>query len=140
MRPTLLTTAFLFAVAPAIAGEIRVNVSGVRSAEGQVGCALYADPRSFLTDPGIVGTRWQPANPAGVQCRFDNLAPGLYAVAVTHDLNGNRRTDTNLIGIPTEDWGVSNNPRPTLRAPRCDEAAIQVPASPAVTIEIRLAR
>ena len=140
MRAAILTAALIALASPALAGELRVNVTGIRSATGQVGCALYADPRSFLSDAGIAAVRWQPADPAGVQCRFDNLPPGIYAVAVTHDVNGNRRTDTNLLGMPTEDWGMSNNPRPTLRAPRFDEAAIQVPNGPAVTIEVRLAR
>lgn len=48
---------------------------------------------------------------------------GTYAIALTHDLNGNRRTDTDFLGRPTEDWGVSRGARPLLRAPRFDEAA-----------------
>lgn len=62
----------------------------------------------------------------GVTCRFADVAPGRYAVSVVHDLNGNRRIDTTLIGLPTEAWGVSKGVRPTLRAPRFDEAAFVV--------------
>lgn len=91
-------------------------------------------------EPARATQLWLPASPDGVQCRFENLPPGRYAVAVSHDINGNRRTDTNLFGIPTEDWGVSNNVRPTLRAPRFDEAAVQVPEGNPTTIEVRLGR
>ncbi|MGK7867613.1 DUF2141 domain-containing protein [Falsiroseomonas sp. E2-1-a20] len=122
------------------AAELRVAVTGATSTTGQVGCALYAGEAGFPTDAASAIQLWQPANPAGVTCRFENLRPGSYAVAASHDVNGNRRTDTNFFGIPTEDWGVSNNVRPTLRAPRFNEAAVQVPDGAPVAIEIRLGR
>lgn len=140
MRPPILVALGLLAAAPAAAAELLVNVTGIRSAEGQVGCALHAPGSGFPMDPATAVQLWLPADPAGVRCRFANIAPGTYAVAVSHDLNSNRRTDTNLLGMPTEDWGVSNNVRPTLRAPRFEEAAVQVPDGPARAIEVRLGR
>ncbi len=80
------------------------------------------------------------ADPKEVECRFEGLAPGSYAVAVLHDLNGTGRNDTNFLGIPTEDWGVSNNVRPTLRAPRVEEAAVEVKDGPAVVIGVVVGR
>jgi uncharacterized protein (DUF2141 family) len=37
---------------------------------------------------------------------------------VAHDLNGNHKTGTNWVGLPLEPWGVTNNVRPILRAPK----------------------
>ena len=65
---------------------------------------------------------------------------GTYAVAASHDANGNGRTDTNWVGIPTEAWGVSNNVRPRLRAPRFEEAAFELPETKSLRLQIRLAR
>ena len=79
----------------------------------------------FLVHVGGVQTPLGQAD--GVMYRFSGLAPGRYAVAVGHDLNGNRRVDTNLLGMPTEQWGVSNNARPALRVPRFEETACTVP-------------
>lgn len=124
---------------PAAAAELRVQVSGIRSAEGQIGCALFAEARGFPGE-GATVRRVVPADPKGVECRFEGLAPGSYAVAVLHDLNGNGRNDTNFLGLPTEDWGVSNNVRPTLRAPRFDEAAVEVKDGPAVVIGVTVGR
>ena len=101
---------------------------------------LYDSERGFPDDATGIATHWQRADPAGVTCRFTGLPAGRYAIAVTHDLNGDRRTNTNLFGIPTEDWGVSNNIRPTLRAPRFGEAAVQVSAGPPLVIRVELAR
>lgn len=139
-RPLLLACLFL-ASAPALAADLVVNVTNIRSAGGTIGCALHsADRGGFPGDAAGAVLRSRPANPAGVTCRFDGIAPGTYAVAVTHDENGNGRLDSNFFGIPTEDWGVSNNIRPGRRAPRFDEAALQVADGPARIIEVRLGR
>lgn len=117
----------VLAAGPAGAADLTVEVTGIRSDRGEIGCALYAGERGFPTDAKAAQQDWHPARQPTVTCRFGNLAPGVYAVAVSHDLNGNRRTDSNLIGIPTEDWGVSNNVRPSMRAPRFSEAAFRIP-------------
>lgn len=108
--------------------DLVVRVGGVQSPLGQVGCSLFADATGFPMDSARAQQQWLPAQADGVTCRFGSLAPGRYALSVGHDLNGNRRVDTNLFGMPTEQWGVSNNARPALRAPRFDEAVFAVPA------------
>lgn len=108
------------------AADLVVEVTGVRIDRGEIGCALYGSEAGFPMDPRAARMDWQPARQTGTICRFTGLAPGSYALAVSHDLNGNRKADTNLIGMPTEDWGVSNNVRPAMRAPRFGEAKFQV--------------
>lgn len=70
-------------------------------------------------------------------CVFERLTHGTYAVAVAHDLNGNRKTDRNFLGMPKEAWGVSNNARPSLRAPRFQEAVVQLSENLTIAIEVR---
>ena len=82
--------------------------------------------------------QWLPANPAGVTCRFADVSEGSYAASVSHDLNGNKKVDTNFLGIPTEAWGVSNNARPLMRAPRFDEAVFQIKDGKDLNLEIRV--
>ncbi len=127
-------------VLPAAAGELVVNVTGIRSASGEVGCALHANAARFLSGDGDVPVRWQKADPQGVTCRFPGLPAGPYAVAVLHDLNGNRKTDTNVFGLPTEDWGVTNNVRPAMRAPTFEEARITLSGEGRLTVGVRLGR
>ena len=122
------------------AADIVINVSGISEARGSIGCALFPDGRGFPMDNSGATALWLPTDPKGVSCRYANLPDGTYAVSVSHDLNGNRRTDTNFLGIPTEAWGVSNNARPTMRAPRFDEAAFKVVGGQSVTIDVRLAK
>ena len=46
-----------------------------------------------------------------------------------HDDNANGDMDKNLAGIPTEGYGVTNNPKPAFRAATFNEAAFDLPAS-----------
>lgn len=132
----------MMAVAPAHAAgtEVLVRVSGIAASTGEIGCALFAPGPAFPMDTSGARRVFARADAAGVACRFDDVAPGQWAVSVSHDLNGNRQVDTNLVGMPTEAWGVSNNVRPTLRAPRFDEAAFKVTGDAPVQLEVKVAR
>lgn len=123
------------------AAGVVVRITGLSEPLGQVGCSLFAGPAGFPMDSGNARVVWLPAEAAGVVCRYADVPEGRYAIAIAHDLNGNRRVDTNLIGLPTEPWGVSNNVRPNLRAPRFDEAVFTIGADAKdVVIDIKVAR
>jgi uncharacterized protein (DUF2141 family) len=123
------------------AADVVVRVSGLTEPLGQVGCSLFAGATGFPMDPGAARNQWLPAEARGVTCRFNDVPEGTYAVSIGHDLNGNKRVDTNFLGLPTEQWGVSNNARPTLRAPRFDEASFKVAADAKdLLIDIKVAK
>lgn len=130
------TAAVLLATA-AGAADVTVTVSGLASREGRLLCALHPDGTHFPGAGPGVATDAVPADPAGTTCRFQGVEPGTYAVAVFHDANGNGELDTNFVGIPSEDWAVSNNVRPMMGAPSFDDAAVPVPAEGA-RLSIRL--
>ena len=141
MRRILLISSFasFAALLPAMAtaGTLEITVSAPSASRGEIGCALFKDEVGFPMNPARAQRVFVKASPQTV-CRYENLAPGNYAVAVSLDLNGNRRTDKNFIGIPTEAWGVSNNARPTMRSPRFAEARFAVPAEGRrIQIEVR---
>lgn len=135
-----LTLALLAICLPAVAADLTVAVSGLKNEKGEVGCALFRSSEGFPMDNRKAVAQWQKAKPGLLECKFENVEAGSYAVAVSLDLNGNRKTDKNFVGMPTEDWGVSNNVRPKLRAPRFDEAMFVVKEGLPTRIEIGLAR
>lgn len=126
--------------APAMAGTLEVRVIGIVDNIGEVGCALYSGPDGFPMQPRKAVQVWQKADPTGVTCRFDRLAPGSYALALSHDRNGNRKTDSNFLGMPKEAWGVTNDRRPSMRAPRFDEASVTIAEGQTVSQTIRIAK
>jgi acyl-CoA reductase-like NAD-dependent aldehyde dehydrogenase/uncharacterized protein (DUF2141 family) len=77
-----------------------------------------------------------PANAKKLLIETD-LPPGIYAVSVYEDLNSNHKLDHNLIGIPREPVGASNNPHPRLGPPRFEECSFHV-GTAAATISINM--
>ena len=124
----------------ASAAELLVRVTGLTEPLGQVGCSLFAGQAGFPMDNAGARQLWRAADARGVTCRYSDVPEGTYAVSIGHDLNGNKRVDTNFVGLPTEQWGVSNNVRPNLRAPRFDEAMFKVAAdAKEAVIDIKVA-
>ncbi len=122
------------------AADIVVKISGIEESRGEIGCALFKGPDGFPMDNSVARQQWQPAQKGEVECRFRDVPDGSYAASASHDLNGNRRVDTNFLGMPQEAWGVSNNVRPTLRAPRFEEAVFQVREGRDQQLDIRVAK
>jgi uncharacterized protein (DUF2141 family) len=119
------------------AGELRISVEGLWSADGVVLIGLYdsaesfdraiklSDKDGFLNDPDRAAgaaLRIGPALRGGVT--FGNLEPGRYAIIVIHDENANGRLDKNFFGVPTEPYGFSNHAQGFLGPPSFDDAAI----------------
>jgi uncharacterized protein (DUF2141 family) len=138
---TLLAALLAVTFGASQAAEVVVRVSGLSEPLGQVGCSLFAGAAGFPMDNTSARNLWLPADAKGVTCRFNDVPEGTYAVSIGHDVNGNKRVDTNFIGLPIEQWGVSNNAQPTLRAPRFDEASFKVAAdAKEVVIDIKVAK
>ena len=95
--------------APAMAAELHVKVTGLRSADGAVHYALYDGARGFPTEAGKIGGTNVKAKAGAVVAVFGGLTPGTYAVAVYHDENGNGAFDHGLFGLPLEDFGFSKD-------------------------------
>ena len=45
-----------------------------------------------------------------IKKQFQNLTPGVYAVAIIDDQNGDHKLHKDLLGIPQEGFGLSENP------------------------------
>lgn len=120
--------------------SVAVTVTGYDRTDGRIGCALFDAPSGFPMERAVARVRWANPGSGGVECRFEDVPPGTYAVAVSHDLNANGKTDTNFLGMPTEAWGVSNNVRPRLRAPTFAEAAFEVVEGHALVVPVELDR
>ena len=106
---SVLAAVLWLGAAPAMAAELRIKVTGLRSTDGAVQFALYDDAQGFPTEAGKIGGTNVKAVAGGVVAVLAGLAPGTYAVAVYHDENGNGAFDQGLFGLPLEDYGFSND-------------------------------
>jgi uncharacterized protein (DUF2141 family) len=118
--------------------ELTVKVTGIKKNKGEIACALFKTPEGFPMDLSKSQLIWMAADSGEVNCKFTELTPGDYSLSVAHDENGNKKVDTNFVGMPTEAWGVSNNIRPLMRAPRWQEAQFTVSSGQNKSLNIQI--
>jgi uncharacterized protein (DUF2141 family) len=107
--------------------RLTVRVTGVRNHKGRLIFGVFTSADGF---PNVEGksVNWQVKDADADSVTFDaDLPPGVYGASVLHDENRNGRMDRNLAGIPQEGYGVTNNPKPALRAATFGEATFTLP-------------
>jgi uncharacterized protein (DUF2141 family) len=104
--------------------SLTVLVTGIRSNEGKLRFALYRTRESFTNDPMLGGA--ETIEERRAEWRLSNLEPGPYAVAIYHDENNDDKFNMNFLGIPTEDYGFSNNVRARLGPPSWKRVVFEV--------------
>jgi uncharacterized protein (DUF2141 family) len=117
-------TAAPSAQATPAAAVLRVRVVDLRNANGQVVCTLFNSPGAFPSDSTkAVAQIAVSIKDNGAVCNFGALTPGMYALVVFHDENGNGKFDRSWLGLPKEGYAFSNNVRPVFKPPSFKAAA-----------------
>lgn len=116
---------------------LHVEISNVSSTKGKLYVGIFRRKdkfpeitgkfKGFLVDPKTSVTSYT----------ISDLPPDTYAVAVFHDKNKNNILDKNMLGVPTEEYGFSNNARRTFSAPSFDEAAFELKSERKIKLEIK---
>lgn len=108
------------------AADLSLDLTGVAPGKGEVMVALYDSADHFLHKP--LRRVAVPASDAALRVKLADLAPGEYAVSLYQDVNGNKKMDTHMFGIPAEPYGFSNNAEGSFGPPKFDAAKVALPA------------
>jgi uncharacterized protein (DUF2141 family) len=142
------TTAILLTVAPVsllmatpgtYAADLTVVVQNIQKDTGSVMMGLFSTPESFpknVTKGMTVAAAERDAT-GRVTLVLRDLAPGQYAVSAFHDVDGNGRLNSNLMGMPTEPYGFSNDAQAQFAPPAFSAAAFTLPAQ-GLTIQLQV--
>jgi len=118
--------------------KLTVRIVDLRNHKGQVIFSVFDQPDGF---PNVEkkAKNWQIKSIDVDTVTFEcELPPGAYAASVLHDENKNNQMDKNGVGIPTEGYGVTNNPKPKFRQATFKEATFTLPAEGAtMTISLQ---
>jgi uncharacterized protein (DUF2141 family) len=107
---------------------INVVAEGLRNGNGLLAVTVYADDaRKFLVRHGSIHVGRVNATAGTTRTCVFVPRPGVYALALYHDENGNRHFDRSGLGIPTEGYGFSNNPPTIAGLPSFRSVRLNVP-------------
>ncbi|MDP9603887.1 UNVERIFIED_ORG: uncharacterized protein (DUF2141 family) [Variovorax paradoxus] len=137
-RPAVhaLCTAAILLPAGAFAADLSLSVADGPAANATLYVALYNDAASYA-DSKAVASQTAPMQDGKARLVFAGLAPGRYALRAFADENGNGKLDTNLMGMPIERYGFSNDAKGNRAAPDFEAAAIAVDADLQTVIHLR---
>ena len=98
-----------FTVKNKLVSTVTLKIDGVDVAVGEIRIAIFDSENRYMENPSLAEI--VPVSKTNIEWQIENLAYGQYAIAVYHDKNKNGKLDTNMLGIPLEEYGFSNNAR-----------------------------
>ena len=119
-------------------GTLILQFHGLADDRGQLVAALWDSAESWLSkkrDPHA--SHAGPILAGRASWRLENLAFGRYAVSAYHDRDLDGELDGGLFGIPSEDYGFSNDVRGGFGPPDFDAASFTFDR-PGQTLLIRI--
>jgi len=90
-------------------GTLEVVITGFKNNDGDCRFALDNSESIYESEDTVWIGKVLPIENKQVVVVIDSLQYGEYAVRVFHDENKNGEIDANIFGIPTEDYGYSND-------------------------------
>jgi len=99
-----------------------INVKNIKKAQGSILVAIYTNQQDYMKTPAY--SQIVPVNDIGELVISSPLPFGTYSITLFHDVNDNRSLDTNLLGIPKEPYGFSNDAKAPFGPPSFNSAII----------------
>lgn len=97
---------------------LEMKIEGLHSSKGQVTITVYPDdPDKFLASGAKEARVRVPAVAPSTTACLELDKPGIYAVAVYHDENMDKKFNRTMVGLPAEGYGFSRNPTGLLGLP-----------------------
>jgi uncharacterized protein (DUF2141 family) len=103
-------------------GSLTIKITGFESDEGECWFGLDNTEEVFEGEDTVFIGKILPVVNREVNLTIEDLPYGNYAIRVFQDENSNSELDTNFLGIPTENYGYSNNASDWFGPPNWDDA------------------
>jgi uncharacterized protein (DUF2141 family) len=107
---------------PKKSGTLVVRFNGINSNNGNLIVALCNSDENYKNHKYPFIGKTIPINKNTATLEIDDLPFGDYAIKAFHDEDANNDLNTNILGIPTEDYGFSNNARGIFGPPGWEDA------------------
>ena len=99
---------------------LEIKINNLESNKGPIYIRILDENEN----PVIVGK--SPVINYSSEISFDSISAGKYAIQFFHDENENQKMDFNLIGIPKEKFGSSNDVKPILGPPKFEKMLFEI--------------
>lgn len=116
--------------------NLSVIVIVIDEVVGEVRVALYNKAEGFAEDNSMYRHIVERVTDHQVTIQFKDLTHGDYAIALSHDANMDEEFNFNMIGLPLEGYGFSNNIKPIFKAPSFDKTKFELVEDKQIEIKL----
>lgn len=120
----------------AAAADLTVTVSNLKEPVGELRWVIFDSAEAYDADQKPLMSARSRVDGDSVRFTVHDLPSGRYAVKLFHDENGNGELDSNMVGLPTEGYGFSNNAG-RFGPPSFEDAAVTVEENLQIDIRVR---
>lgn len=136
MKFGLLTLFCLFSTGLFAQYSLTVQVKELRNTKGSLYFSLYRSESGFPDKPesAFRKGKLETLKSSSASYLFSNLPAGSYGVSLFHDEDNSGNMKTNLLGIPLEGTGASNDARGKMGPPKFADAKFTLNADKKITV------
>lgn len=116
------------AVAQNAGSSLTVNFTGIEEKQGAILGVLVDSEAAYDGKAAPVRPFMVTADKAEVSAVVNGLAPGIYAIKLFHDVDGDGKMSTNPYGMPVEPFAFSNNAQGNMGPAKWADAKFEVKA------------
>lgn len=116
---------------------LTVNLTDLKPSASSVIMGIYGTKNKFLDEKDKLKTCKFASSGTTATFEIEGLDYGSIAISLFQDMDGTGKINKNMLGVPTEPYGFSNNFRPSIRAPVFKNCAFAYSAT-AHSIDIKM--
>ena len=121
---------------PGVAADLTLEVSNIAEPQGELRWMIFDSAEDYAADRNPVIAGRSRVQGEALSVTLHDMPTGTYAVKLFHDANSNGKLDTNMVGLPKEGYGFSNNAG-RFGPPGFDAAAVEVQADTLIDVRVR---
>jgi uncharacterized protein (DUF2141 family) len=91
------------------AADIKLSVDNITDTSGTLLWSMYGSKETYDSESGPLFAGRSRVVGGTLDVTFHNMPSGSYAIKLFHDANDNGEMDKNIVGLPQEGYGFSNN-------------------------------
>jgi uncharacterized protein (DUF2141 family) len=114
---------------------MKVVIKNVNDAEGDILVGLFSNEADFLKKR--FASQKIKASKGEIHFVFENIPAGKYAISAFHDANINGELDKNMVGIPKEGFGFSNDAMGMFGPPNFEKASFDWKGGQTISLALR---
>ncbi|MGC1633671.1 MAG: DUF2141 domain-containing protein [Gelidibacter sp.] len=137
MNIILLYLSFFTSILSTDNPQLTIHISNIKILKGELIIGVFEKEATFLKDGEAFKNYTIVVDKATETIIIKDLPKGEYAVSLYHDENSDGECNRNMLGIPKEGYGFSNNIKPKFSAPSYQDCKFQFDNNKVLDIILR---